>query len=170
MNENIIWSILFHFCPLDPPHWNKSNKELFKNLYWSFFKKEWWLKDEWRILFYHALLCKRKPSDVKSCSCVVNDMPYLFMVQTQSFIEHLRLLQLVLNAVCCFRWERPPGALHIRLGPNASVCIPPQALSVGSKFLLFLLLLPFHLLYSPYGVSPHRTQSPSVLFGPSNIH
>lgn len=46
------------------------------------------------------------------------------------FAHHLWLLPL-----CVCRWERLTGALHIRLGPDTPVRVPPQALSVGSKSL-----------------------------------
>lgn len=92
----------------------------------------------------------------KPCFSIVNYMTYV------SVKEH----SVEGDVVCCFRWEWPPGALHIRLGSNASVCVPPQALPVGSKFILFLHLPSFHLLYSP-SVSLHMTPShPAAHFAP----
>lgn len=89
-------------------------------------------------------------------------------LKSRFLVVNLCVHHLWLSVSCLFRWERPPGALHIGLGPDASVCVPPQALSVGSKSLR-LLLLSSHI-FPLAASSQHDTQPLSCSSGLSSLH
>lgn len=77
------------------------------------------------LQFYHLMLC-----------CLISScFNQRLLWQTCWFpVVCLRITFDCCLCVVC-RWERLTGALHIRLGPDASVRVPPQALSLGSKLL-----------------------------------